>query len=696
MPQQELARFARETQCVPEHHLNWSGLRQDLLHIGSDHLVSLGIGGSEWLIDHGRPSPDWRSACAVEAPALREWQVEALEAWVAHGRHGVVQAVTGTGKSRVGIEAIREALTRDFSVVVIVPTIDLVEQWIKDLARHGVKRIGRQPSFADHDVVVATVQSLYTSPPTRPDGKVLLVADECHRYGAGEWRRSLHPSYRRRLGLTATFERNDDGLGELQAYFGGPPVFDIGFAKAIEAGVVARYQVKLLAVSLSPRERLEYDEADRLVRDMRVKLLAADFPAEPFGAFLHEVQRAVDDEDPTIADAARLYLKSFSRRIDVMTGAQEKLDAVAHLAALVKASKGALVFTRRVDVAENVASLLQDSDVRAEAIHGKLSRRERADLLSYLRIGRIKALVAPTVLDEGIDVPLIDLAVVLGGSKSRRQMIQRMGRVLRLKPDGSKATFVVVFAKDTVEDLTANDGAEGCLDLIIEAADEVTHLDVASGLAPQAVPHAHDTPGRRVAVQLPLLDPKRLLREVDPATVPMTRRALDAYRRRHGGSDAAAEAVLRRMVGGMQRESTVRLTSTRGLLEARHDGFLLVVGKDRVSNYATNRADGASWDAVASRTPNQGEAVGDCTANPMGYAKTATADKGQAASMPSATPPSAPPPKQCDVIMPAVPKATEPGPTAIWLDQLERLVALRREGLLTDAEFAAAKSKLLA
>src|SRR5699024_5718026 len=94
-----------------------------------------------------------------------------------------------------------------------------------------------------------------------------------------------------------------------------------------------------------------------------------------------------------------------------------------------------------------------------------------------VRIGRTKALVAPTVLDEGIDIPQIDLGIVMGGSKSRRQMIQRMGRVLRLKSDGRSATFIVVYAENTVEDITQNDGREGCLDLIVQSADSVEHLD---------------------------------------------------------------------------------------------------------------------------------------------------------------------------------------------------------------------------
>jgi superfamily II DNA or RNA helicase len=115
--------------------------------------------------------------------------VEALDAWAAHGRHGVVEAVTGTGKSRVGVEATREAIADGYSVVIAVPTVDLIRQWEKTLSAHGIKSVGvlgqgQRSSFDTCSVVVGTVQSLYLSPPTRPDGRVLLVADECHRYGA--------------------------------------------------------------------------------------------------------------------------------------------------------------------------------------------------------------------------------------------------------------------------------------------------------------------------------------------------------------------------------------------------------------------------------------------------------------------------------------------------------------------------------
>lgn len=481
---EEVLKLVEDSHCAQGHDLHYAAL-MDLVVADELGCCRLGRAGVDWLDEEGRPSPDWQASIAVRSAPLRAWQVEALQAWSEHGRRGVVEAVTGTGKSRVGIEATREALSDDYSVVIAVPTRDLVEQWVAALRANAVPGVGAvgdgSPArFGTRRVLVGTVQSLYLQPPTREDGKVLLVGDECHRYGAGQWRRVLHPSYRRRLGLTATFERNDDGINELLAYFGGAPVYRIGFDRAIADGVVAHYDVKLHGIQLDPRERAAYDEAHETVVDCRMRLLTAGFAEEPFGLFLQQVTEAAEDrhgtEDPTVVEIARRYLKAFSERIEVMSSARGKMAAVRQLAPRVTQSSGSLLFTRTVEAAEEIAAVLTDEGVSADAIHSHLTRTQRRDRLDSLKAGRLKAVAAPTVLDEGVDVPAIDLAVVLGGSKSRRQMIQRMGRVLRLKGDGRPATFVVVYARNTVEDLTLNDGQEGCLDLIMHSADSVEHL----------------------------------------------------------------------------------------------------------------------------------------------------------------------------------------------------------------------------
>jgi superfamily II DNA or RNA helicase len=83
------------------------------------------------------------------------------------------------------------------------------------------------------------------------------------------------------------------------------------------------------------------------------------------------------------------------------------------------------------------------------------------------------------VLDEGIDVPAADLAVILAASRSRRQMVQRMGRVLRRKPDGRLARFVVVSVEGTVED-PAHGAHANFLDEITTVADSLRSFPAGS------------------------------------------------------------------------------------------------------------------------------------------------------------------------------------------------------------------------
>ena len=96
--------------------------------------------------------------------------------------------------------------------------------------------------------------------------------------------------------------------------------------------------------------------------------------------------------------------------------------------------------------------VLTGCGLRAAAMHSRLSTRARAEILELFATGGLDVLAAPRVLDEGVDIPAADLGVIIGASRSRRQMVQRMGRVLRKKADGRRARFVVVFVEDTVED----------------------------------------------------------------------------------------------------------------------------------------------------------------------------------------------------------------------------------------------------
>ena len=120
-----------------------------------------------------------------------------------------------------------------------------------------------------------------------------------------------------------------------------------------------------------------------------------------------------------------------------------------------------------------------DAELDIEIITGNTPRSARESILDRLRTGNLDAVAAPRVLDEGVDVPNANLGVVVSASRTRRQMIQRMGRVLRRKDFGTGARFVILFAADTMEDPTTTEDRDGFLDEIEAISDRIHIFGVA-------------------------------------------------------------------------------------------------------------------------------------------------------------------------------------------------------------------------
>jgi len=437
-----------------------------------------------WPAPAPSPGPGSAPSATVTGPnlpPLHAWQAEALAAWRRRGGRGVVEAVTGTGKTMVGIAAAADELAGGGQVCVLVPTTELLRQWHQALGRHlpagtevGLLGGGHQGGLGRHDVLVAVVNSARHADlrPRRPGG--LLVADECHRYGSDGNRVALEARFARRLGLSATYARADDQhLVWLDPYFGGT-CFRMGYRRAIADGVAARFRVALVAVDLDPFERAEHDQLSAVIASCRGRLVdRCGLPAEPFGEFMRAVcALAGSDGDGEGAASARLYLRASQDRRRLLAETPAKDAGLRRLVPALGAAHRAIVFTQTIEGARRAASHLRAAGLRAEAVHSGLDAVARRSVLARFGEGNLDVVAAPQVLDEGVDVPAADLAVILAASRSRRQMVQRMGRVLRRKPDGGMAALVIVFVRDTAED-PARGAHEGFLDEVTGAADAV-------------------------------------------------------------------------------------------------------------------------------------------------------------------------------------------------------------------------------
>lgn len=417
-------------------------------------------------------------------PEPHAWQLDAQRWWVARGRRGIIEAVTGTGKTLVGIAAIADALRRRERVLVLVPTIVLQQQWaerVSGLLPHAnVCLLGgnsRHDLRSAHDVVIAVVNSAVTRVDALADGYGLLVADECHRYGAPTHRQALLPCASARLGLTATLERGDDAVDTvLRPYFGNAS-YVYGFDRAESDRVLASFVVADVGVRLSPDERAAFEAADDACRRARGSLIRQyDYPADDFGDFM---ARAVEASKRFSyfgeAKLAKTYIRNFHERSRVLAESPARMATLAALAPAIEGSGRALVFTETVDAADRALAQLRCLGIRAGAYHTGNDADARASTLERFGAGSLHCLVAVKALDEGVDVPDADLAIVMAASKSKRQMIQRLGRVVRKKTGDRYARLAILFAEDTHED-PARGAHEAFREVIDEAADEIVRF----------------------------------------------------------------------------------------------------------------------------------------------------------------------------------------------------------------------------
>ena len=443
-----------------------------------------------WWLAQSNPDADETSpqvassrAAAFDRPRLYAWQRDALAGWAAAQHRGVVEAVTGSGKTMLGVAAATDELARRGQVLVIVPTVELMHQWRRQMTPAlppgysiGCLGDGETGSFATHDIVIGVVNSLRDNElrMTRRGG--LLVADECHRYASAMNRLALDKRFERRLGLSATYARDDDGhVDWLDPFFGGT-CFRMGYRRAVGDGVTARFTVALVGVALPAAERAIYEELTSQIGHRHARLMQRyQLPTASFAQFIRalNVLASGAGSDASGASEARAYLALLLERRRLLAGTPAKTRALAELAPAIAFADRSIVFTGSIETAEIAASVLAARGLRAESVHSRLGTGDRREVLWRFANGDLQVIAAPRVLDEGVDVPEADLAVIVGASRSRRQMIQRMGRVLRKKPDNRHARFAVLYVESTIED--PSQGAhETFLQEITAVADDVS------------------------------------------------------------------------------------------------------------------------------------------------------------------------------------------------------------------------------
>lgn len=378
------------------------------------------------------PCPDLQSSVV-----LRDYQKQALDAWVSSGYRGVIVLPTGSGKSVVGIKAISLLNT---PTLVVAPTLDLVDQWRTLLKEDfdmdvGVLGGGEREIRA---LTVTTYDSAYIHAERLGNRFGLIIFDEVHHLPAAGYRNIAEMfASPYRMGLTATFEREDGFHAELKRLVGGK-VFEKR-VRELSGTHLSPFRLEKIAVELTDEEKEEYAKNQRVFSNYLVRIkLTIRSPAD----FQKLVMRS--GRDP----GARRALLARNKARDIAYNSVSKMDTLSTILKNHRDSK-IFIFTEHNKLVHQISR-----QFLIPAITYRTTTRERSEILDRFKSGVYRAVVTSKVLDEGIDVPDADVGIILSGTGSKRAFIQRLGRILR-KKEGKEAVLYEIVSAETSEVGTA-------------------------------------------------------------------------------------------------------------------------------------------------------------------------------------------------------------------------------------------------
>lgn len=368
-----------------------------------------------------------RQAQSTGRPALRPYQRSVLNDWSAQGHRGIVDHATASGKTITALSAAAEAMDAGQAVLIVAPSVTMLDQWRDETTKYFGSTVPVMLAGAGHDewrdgarlrnflepgsrrLVIATIDTAASEDFTRrltDLHPLCVIVDEVHRAGSPERRRLLDElDADWRLGLSATWQREGDPIGTaaIRDYFEHvlEPVYTL--KNALDDGYLSPYRYVIHPLSLSEDEREEWRRQSAVIGKA---MAAAD------GEFTEPVRQLL------------------IRRARIIKKAAEKPQLAARILAQEYRDGDAwLVYCDDTGQLHETRAAIEANELHCMEYHRQAGGTEDEALAEFERSGGI--LLAIKCLDEGVDIPRIDHALVLASSSTRREFIQRRGRILR-------------------------------------------------------------------------------------------------------------------------------------------------------------------------------------------------------------------------------------------------------------------------
>ena len=361
---------------------------------------------------------------------LREWQETAFPLWW-NRKRGIVKVVTGGGKTVFAIHCLKQYLKENpnNSILIVVPSIALLDQWYEGLMQSYDANQLSLNGGGEHleelsMITISTIDSVKNIIDKFDASQTLLIVDECHKIGTEKRGETLTNNWHATLGLSATPERDyDDNFYIIIKKILGDIIFDYDYIDAREDEVIVNFKLLYAYAAMTPEEEDEYKKFTKSIQRRAVTIGGNNMNDYPLKMMIFNRARMVKNSKNRIPFGIELLQKY-------------KRDSW-------------IVFTENKKQAKEFNAIINTKGYQSAIYNTDLDASEREENLNNFKSGNLNVLVSCTALDEGFDMPEADGAMILSASSSKRQRIQRMGRVLRITANKQNALIVTVYSSKT-------------------------------------------------------------------------------------------------------------------------------------------------------------------------------------------------------------------------------------------------------
>tara|TARA_B100000768_G_C11279093_1_gene377500 strand:- start:1325 stop:2515 length:1191 start_codon:yes stop_codon:yes gene_type:complete len=365
---------------------------------------------------------------------LRGWQKEGFQTWLNNNLTGIFSVVTGGGKTIFGIYCLSHLFENNLidSVVIVVPTKTLQDQWISNILqntnclideisfnRKKLNKINILTNLSVQKINFKLLKNRYS-----------LILDECHRYGTEKNSGFLKENFVSKIGLTATLERKyDDGIEKFLYPNIGKVIYSYTIKQALVDGVVEPYKLIYLRTHFTGDEQIEFDDLSR-----RISVLWGRYSSE---------------KNLKSKESLKESIKMLSFKRSRLVNESEQRKYVASRLILNNVKRKKIIFCESIKQSKEIRDICEENGLSTVVYHSKMKQSDRISVLNDFQSDYYHTLIGCKALDEGFDVPDIDFGLIVSQTKTNRQRIQRLGRTIRKSKNKQKP---IIYTLYTTED----------------------------------------------------------------------------------------------------------------------------------------------------------------------------------------------------------------------------------------------------